>query len=457
MTAPPTHPVVDRYARHVNPSFVKLLGVFGYGRVFQKASGLRIWDDTGREYLDFLAGFGSIPLGHNHPRLVAHLQRFLAEEHLNFCHIGPSEPAARLAEALAARLDAPLEVSLFSSSGGEAVEAGMKLARAATRRSGFVYFEGGFHGTNFGSLSVMGAERMRRPFEPLLADCHRLPFGDLEALERTLKKHAIAGVVLEPFLAEGGVVAPPPGYLRAAQDLCRRHGALLLLDEVQTGLGRLGRRFAYQGQGFVPDVLILAKALSGGIAAISATITSAEIHERAYGSMDRFDLHGSTYGGNAFSCAAALETLQILDDEKLVENAAARGAELLALLREKLRGHPLVRDVRGEGLLAGIELGPTEQGWVNRLAPTLVSAVSERVFGQWASLKLLEEGIIAQPASHQWDVLRLEPPLTVGREEIRRAAEAVARILDGYRTLPALLKDVAVRLGEQSQRGWSFR
>ncbi|WP_407739669.1 aspartate aminotransferase family protein [Hyalangium sp.] len=452
-----TNPAIPRHARHVNPAFVRLLGMLGYGRVFTRARDVWLWDDQERQYLDFLAGFGSVNLGHNHPRLVARLQRFLAEEALHFCHVGLTEHAALLGEALCKRLDPPLEVVLLASSGGEAVEAGMKLARAATRRSAFVFCEGGFHGTSFGTLSVMGAERMRKPFEPLLAGCHRVPFGDLEALERVLRREKVAAFVVEPMLAEGGVVLPPPGYLKDAQALCRKHGALLVLDEVQTGLGRLGRRFAYQGQGFVPDVLVLAKALSGGAVPVSAAVTSSEIHERAYGSMDRFDLHSTTFGGNALACTAAMETLDILEEEGLAANAAARGAELLEGLRKRLAGHPLVRDIRGEGLLVGVELGPTESGLLNRLVPGLVEQVSEKVFGQWAALRLLEEGIVCQPASHRWDVLRLEPPLTVKPAQIEQVVDAMARILGNYTGLVPLLRDVVARVGEQRRREGAFR
>jgi len=452
-----SNPTIERHARHVNPAFVKLLGVFGYGRVFTRARDVWLWDDQDRQYVDFLAGFGSVNLGHNHPRLMARLQRLLAEDALHFCHVGVTEHSALLGEALCKRLDAPLEVVLLASSGGEAVEAGMKLARAATRRSAFVFCEDGFHGTSFGTLSVMGAERMRKPFEPLLAGCHRVPFGNLEALERVLKREKVAAFVVEPLLGEGGVVPPPPGYLKDAQALCCKHGALLVLDEVQTGLGRLGRRFAYQGQGFVPDVLVLAKALSGGAVPVSAAITSAEVHGRAYGGMDRFDLHSTTFGGNALACTAAMETLDILDDEGLVANAAARGAELLEGLRRRLAGHPLVRDIRGEGLLVGVELGPTESGLFNRLVPGLVGQVSEKVFGQWAALRLLEEGIVCQPASHRWDVLRLEPPLTVKPAEIERVVDAVARILGDYTGLVPLLRDVVARVGEQRRREGAFR
>lgn len=449
------HPSVDKFARHVNPAFVKLLGVLGYGRVFTRAQDVWLWDDQDRRYLDCLAGFGAVNIGHNHPRLLARLKAFLDEQALNLNHLGPAAPAAELAEKLAALLPEPLEIALFSSSGAEGVEAAMKLAQAATGRRGFVSCRGGFHGTNLGALSVMGEPRLRRPFEPLLPDCEAVAFGDLAALERALARKPAAFVV-EPIQAEAGVLLPPEGYLRRAQALCRERGALLILDEVQTGLGRTGRMFAFESEDFVPDVLVLAKSLGGSIAPIAATVVSRELHEKAYGSMDRFDLHSSTFAGNAFAATAALETLNILGDDGLAARAETRGAELLEALKQGLAGHPLVRSVRGRGLLVGIELGPTENGLINNAAPGLVEAVSEKVFGQWAALKLLEKGIVCQPASHHWNVLRLEPPLTIDAAETARAARLVVETLNEYQGLPALLTDVSLRLGRQCLNGGAF-
>jgi len=450
------HPAVRKYARHVNPAFVRLLGVLGYGRLFVRARDVWVWDHQGRRYLDCLAGFGAVNLGHNHPRLIERLRSFLTEEALNLCHVGPAPHAADLAEALARLTGGELSVCLFSSSGAEAVEAGLKLARAATRRTDLLYCEGGFHGTNLGTLSVMGSPRLRRPFEPLLGGCTAVHFGDLAALEKALAGGRVAAFLVEPIQAEAGVVLPPPGYLAEAQRLCRKHGALLVLDEVQTGLGRTGTFFACQAEGLVPDVLALAKSLGGSIAPVAATLTRPDLHARAYGALDRFDLHSSTFAGNAFSCVAGLETLKIIEDEGLVANAAARGAELLAGLRGRLSGHPLVRAVRGRGLLVGVELGPTDAGLLNRLAPGLVELVSRQVFGQWVAVRLLERGVLCQPASQQWNVLRLEPPLTAKPEHVAEAVDAVGAVLGDYRGLLPLLKDVSKRLVRQLLARWKF-
>ncbi|MCA9793216.1 MAG: aspartate aminotransferase family protein [Candidatus Eremiobacteraeota bacterium] len=424
--------------------------MFGYGRVFVRAEGTRLWDSEGREYLDALAGFGATNLGHRHPALRQALAEELAQPHPDLLHIGPSTAMAELASQLTGLAGPPLEVAMFSTSGGEAVESALKLARAATRRSGFVYCEDGFHGTGLGALSVMGAERMRAPFEPLLQDCQRVPFGDLAALEKALNPQAAAFLV-EPIQGEGGVRLPEADYLAQAQRLCRANGSLLLLDEVQTGLGRTGGLFAFQGQ-LEPDVVILGKALGGGILPVSACLTSRDLHQRAYGTVERFDLHGSTFSGYALGCAAARASLKILADEGLVENARDRGRQLLEGLQTALDGHPLVRQVRGQGLLVGIELGVEAGG----LKGSVVGAVSRNVFGQWLAVRLLERGIICQPAALRWDVLKLEPPLTISPEEVERLVDEVVGVLSAYRELTPLLRDVGKRLGRQFLAGWKF-
>lgn len=444
------HPVAAKYARYVNPAFIELLDILGYGRVFTRARDVWLWDDQGREYLDLLSGFGAVNIGHNNPRLAQRLQTFLADEAPNLYHVGPSAHAANLAEALLLRLPATFGICLFSNGGAEAVEAALKVARAATGRSGVVYCMGGYHGTSFGTLSVMGERRMREPFEPLLPWCTAVPFGDLGALEEALRGGTVAAFIAEPIQAEAGVRIGPAGYWAQAKKLCERYRALFIFDEIQTGLGRTATWFAFEDEEVVPDILVLAKSLGGGVAPIGATLLGRTLHAKAYGGRERFDLHSSTFGGNSFACEAALETLRIIDDEQLVANAAARGNELLNGLRARLSGHPLVADIRGRGLLVGVELGPTPHGWLNKLAPKLVSIAAEKVAGQWIALRLLEAGMICQPAAHAWNVIKIEPPLTITREQIERIVNVIGSIFDEYRALPKLITHVTARI---SRRG----
>lgn len=441
--------VAGAWARHLNPAFVKLLGVLGYGRVWQRAEDVWLWDDQGRQYLDALAGFGASSVGHNPPRLAAAIQRALAERPLNLSHTGPSRPAAELAEALAART-APLTVAMLANGGAEGVEAATKLAIAATGRSELLSTEGGYHGTSPGTLGLMGAPRMRAPFEGAIRPATIVPFGAWAPLQAALETRRYAAFVVEPVQGEGGVRLPPEGYLAEAAQLCARSGTLLVLDEVQTGLGRLGRLF----EGVVPDVRVFGKALGGGLIPVSVAMTTPEWHQRAYGDMDRFDLHSSTYGGGALGAAVALEALTML--EELTPTVAAKGARLLGRLREGLRGHPFVREVRGEGLLIGVELGPTS-GALSALAPGLVRQLSRQVYGQWLAVRLLERGIVAQPAALAWNVLRLEPPLTIQEPELDRIAEAVVGVLREVDSVPRLLAEVTARLGAQARRGGAFR
>lgn len=454
---PEPHPITALYAAHINPAFVRVLGTLGYGRVFERARGMSLWDSEGREYLDFLAGFGAVNLGHQPPRVVAALEVALRAELPNVLHVGPQPAAARLGAALAARIP-ELPRVVFASSGGEAVEAAMKIARVATGRAGVLACDGGFHGTGFGALSVMGADRMRAPFEPLLPGCGRVPFGDLDALERRLASGDYSAFVVEPIQAEGGVRVPPPGYLAEVKRLCAAKGTLMILDEVQTGIGRTGCDFAFRHETeAVPDLLVLGKSLGGSLLPISAVLASRALHDRVFSSMETFDLCSSTFGGNALACHAALATLETLETDELATAAAREGEYLITRLRAALSGHPFVRDVRGRGLLVGIELGPTSRGLLGRVAPGVVSEVSEKVFGQWLAVRLLEAGIVTQPASQRWDVLRLEPPLIVRRSEIDRVVDAITTVLDDYRSLPALVADVATRLGVQAARRRSFR
>lgn len=447
--------VVADYARHINPAFVKLLGLLGFGRLFTKARGCYVWDHAGRRYLDLIAGFGSVNVGHNHPRLRARIAAFLDEERLNFLHVGPSAAMGMLGARLAALAGPPLEVAILTNTGAEAVEAALKTARAATGRPGFVYCQQAYHGTSLGTLSLMGVERLRAPFEPLLPGGRAVPFGDQEALAAAVDE-SVAAVVIDPGLCEAGRITPPAGYLAAAQELCRARGALLVLDEVQTGLGRTGAMFAFEHEGFKPDILALAKSLSGGYAPIGAALTRPDIAHRAYGSIERFDVHNTTFGGNALSCAVALETLAIIEDEGLVENSRERGRELLEGLRERLADHPLVRDIRGRGLFVAVELGPTDRGWMNRLAPELVENLSREVFGQWAAIKLLERGVLCQPATQNWNILKIEPPLSLTARQVQEIIAAFAAVLAEYRGLGALVRDVSERLGQRFLAGWAF-
>ncbi len=437
------HPVVKRYARHVNPALVKLLGMLGYGRLFLGADGLYLIDHEGRRYLDALAGFGSMNAGHNHPEVIARITRVIEK--------GESSRGEG-ARALAAELLAAsgLGAAVFLTSGAEAIDRAIRLARAATGRRRLVHAGLAYHGLNLGALSLAGARRVREPFEPLLENCIEVPYGDRAALGRAIDGETAAFFV-EPIQVEGGMALPPEGYLAAARERCREVGALLVVDEIQTGMGRTGRLFAAQHEGVVPDLLVLGKALGGGVAALSAVLASSAVAERV-GGLAEEDLPE----GHAVSCAAGLAQLAVLRSEGLAEQAGVQGERLLRGLQAKLGGHPLVRGIRGRGLLVGIELGGTDAVALRRLSPALMGAFAEGVVGHWVAVRMLERGVICQPTTHRPDVLRLEPPLTIQASEIDGLIESLCEVLAPYRSLPPLVADIARRLGMQALRGWSF-
>ncbi|MDH3719477.1 MAG: aminotransferase class III-fold pyridoxal phosphate-dependent enzyme, partial [Planctomycetota bacterium] len=348
-----------RYRRYVNPVLVDVAGQAGLAKIFVRGEGNYLWDEGGRKYLDFVSGFGSLNLGHNHPRVVAAINKALNQLAPGFAQSAINPYAAALAERLVAVAPQGLEMVFFSNSGTEAVEAALKLARRVSDRQAILSCEGSFHGKTFGSLSVTGNVEYQRPFRPLLPDCQRVLYGDLAALERALLTRQFAAFVVEPMQGEGGMIVPPAGYLSKAQTLCRDNQTLLIVDEVQSGMGRTGAMFACQHEGVEPDVITLAKSLGGGLMPIGATLARRDLWRRAYGTLDTFTLHTSTFGGGSLASAAALATLQTLTDSDLIQNAVQRGQQLMDGLREiQSQTTGYIREVRGMGLMIGVELAP---------------------------------------------------------------------------------------------------
>jgi putrescine aminotransferase len=392
---------VENYKRFINPPLARVMKLSG-SPVAVRASGTTIWDHTGKAYLDFAGGYGVFTLGHSHPRVVAAVRAQLGEMSLsNKTMFDPL--AGRLARALAELAPGDLEISFFANSGAEAVEGALKLARAATQRTKIVATYDAYHGKTFGALAASGTASYKAPFGPLLADVHHVPFGDADALEAALVD--AAAFIVEPVQAEGGVIVPPPGYLARARELCTAAGALLIADEVQTGLGRCGLLFACDRDGVVPDVLVLAKGLSGGVMPIGAYVTRPAIWNAAYAKTPL--IHTSTFGGGPLACAAALEALAVLRDEDLVENARVQGERLLAGARAIAREYPSVlRDVRGFGLLVGVEL--RSEGYGGTIVP-----------------EMLKAGVTVAWTLNRQRVIRLEPPLIVTAHEIETALDAL--------------------------------
>lgn len=393
--------VYEAYRAHLNPPLARVMKLSG-SPIEVSAEGCTITDHTGKTYLDFAGGYGVFTLGHRHPRVVAavkdQLDRIALSGRTMFNPL-----MARLAKRLAELAPGDLSIAFFANSGAEAVEGALKLARAATRRPTIVTTDAAFHGKTLGALSASGRDAFREPFAPLLADVRRVAFGDGGAL-RAAVDATVAAVIVEPVQGEGGVNVPPPGYLREVRAICDAAGALMIADEVQTGLGRCGATFACDRDGVVPDVMTLAKGLSGGVVPIGGYLARPAVWNAAYGKAPL--LHTSTFGGNELACAAALAALDVLIDEDLTTNARERGEQLLAGARATAERFPaVIAEVRGAGLLVGVEL--RNEGYGGTIIP-----------------ELLKRGVTAAWTLNQQRVIRLEPPLIVTADQVNEALRA---------------------------------
>lgn len=471
-TAPEASPpdTAGRFRRHLNPPLADFYAAHRLDRVFTSARGCTLTTADGTEYLDFVAGYGCLNLGHNHPVVVDRLRRFLDAGSPAFVqYVSMPVHTAELAERLCALAPGSMARAFFSNSGAEAVEAALKLARAATGRGRLVYVQNSYHGKTLGALSVTGKARHRQPFAPLLPECVAVPYGDLDALATALE--GAAAFIVEPVLGEGGVILPPPGYLPQAQELCRRAGAVFIVDEIQTGLGRTGAMFACDHERLRPDVLCLAKSLSGGLVPVAATLASAEVWDAAYGSADRSLLHTSTFGGGNLAAAAGLATLDVLTAEDLPAHARELGEHLRQSLRAACAPYSFVKEVRGVGLMNAIAFDADLTGAFASLAGELLTRMPgdlhalarclpeeataalrtagqalESTLGDLLCLRLVtalarDHHILTFLTANSNRVLRIQPPLVLTRAQADRFAAAVAAACAGL----AIHADLAAR------------
>lgn len=436
--------------RYLNRQLGRVLRTLGFDREWREGRGAYLVDRDGHQYLDLLSGYGVFALGRNHPHVKAQLQNVLAADTANLPQLGVSTLAGVLAEQLVRRAPTSLDAVVLTNSGTEAVEAALKLARAATGRSRVLYCDRGFHGLSMGSLSVNGNEEFRAGFGPLLPGCDPVPFGDLASLERELARGDVAAFIVEPVQGKGVYIAPD-GYLAGAQELCRRAGALLAVDEVQTGLGRTGRFLALEHWGIEPDLVMVSKALSGGYVPAGALLTSRQVFDATFDSMERSVVHGSTFSGGDLAAAAALATLEVIDRDGLTERAEQLGALLLELTRPLVDRFEIVRDVRGLGLMWAIELGAPAGGAGRRLW----DAIERRqpgLFAQMITVPLFRDHrILTQVAGHHMNVIKALPPLIVSEDDLRRFVAALEDVLgDPERHLFRSYATLGLELGRRS-------
>ncbi|MFE5855497.1 aspartate aminotransferase family protein [Streptomyces sp. NPDC056500] len=441
----------ERYAlheRHLNPQLPRMLRTIGFDKVYQRAEGAYFWDAEGRDYLDMLAGFGVMGLGRHHPVVRQALHDVLDASLADLTRFDCPPLPGLLAEKLLAH-SPHLDRVFFGSSGTEAVETALKFARYATGRPRVLYCDHAFHGLTTGSLSVNGESGFREGFAPLLPDTP-IALGDLDALERELRTGDVAALIVEPIQGKG-VHECPPGFLHAAQELLHRHRALLIVDEVQTGLGRTGDFYAYQHEeGVEPDLVCVAKALSGGYVPVGATVGRDWIFKKVYSSMDRVLVHSASFGSNAQAMAAGLAVLSVIEDEQIVANARATGDLLRIRLADLVDRYEFLHAVRGRGLMIGIEFG-RPQSLALRSRWTVLQAARKGLFAQMVVVPLLERHrILTQVSGDRMEVIKLIPPLTIGEREVDRFLAGFTAVMEDAHAGGGLMWDFGRTLVKQA-------
>ena len=440
---------LDLIDRHVNPSFAKVLRVLGYDVHYVRGQGAYLWDDQGRRYIDCLSGFGVFGIGRNHPVVRDALKQAMDLDLPSLPKFGAAPLAGLLAERLIAIAPGDLDTVYFCNSGAEGCETAIKYARAATGHDRVVYCKKAYHGLTLGALSCGGGDEFREGFGTLLEHTTQIPFNDLESLERELSRGDVAGFIVEPIQGKG-VNVPDDAYLPEAAALCRKHGAVFIADEVQTGFGRTGRMFACEHWSVEPDILVTSKALSGGYVPIGAVLGKRWIHEKVFSSLDRCLVHSTTFGQNALAMTAGLATLHVLRTERIVENAAAMGELLkskLVALKEK---YELVHDVRGKGLMLAIEFGPP-RGMKLKMGWSLLHKVDAGLFPQAILVPLLtDHQVLAQVAGHHMDVIKLLPALVLNEDDVNHIAAALDATIAACHKFPGPAWEIGKRLTQQA-------
>src|SRR3569832_2167216 len=438
------------HSKHLNEQLVRVLKTIGYDVGFQKGQGQYLFDRDGARYLDLLSGFGVFAIGRNHPSLRTALKSVLDSDLPNLVQLDVSFLVGVLAERLLEYVPY-LDKVFFANSGAETVEAAIKFARGATGRPGIVYCGHAYHGLTYGALSLTDDQIFRGCVVPLLPGCTTVPFNELAALEQALSSREIAGFIVEPIQGKG-VNMPSDEFLPGAAALCRKYGTLFVADEIQTGMGRTGRFLAVELWNVEPDMVLLSKALSGGHVPVGALLTRKSIFDKIFNQMDRAVVHGSTFAKNDLAMAAGIATLEVMKAENLIEKAAKRGAELQMALTRLVPGYELMKEVRGKGLMIGVEFGPPKSLRL-KASWNVLETANKGLFCQLITVPLFKDHkILTQVAGHGSHTIKLLPPLTITEEDCTWIEKAFDDVIAGSHKGPgaswALVKtlvDNAVR------------
>ncbi len=438
------------HTRHLNEQLVRVLKTIGYDVGFKRGEGQYLYDRDGARYLDLLSGFGVFAIGRNHPVMRQALKTVLDADLPNLVQMDVSTLAGILAERLLAQVPY-LDKVFFCNSGTEAVEAAIKFARGATGRTRILSCDHAYHGLTYGSLSLTADSNFRGGFEPLLPDTSSIPYNDLEALEKALATREVAAFFVEPIQGKG-VNVPTDEYLPAAAALCRRYGTLFVADEVQTGLGRTGKFLAVDHWNVEPDMVLIAKALSGGHVPVGAVLTRKQVFDKIFNRMDRAVVHGSTFGKNDLAMAAGIATLEIMKAEKLVEASAKRGAELRLALTRMVPGYELMKEVRGKGMMIGVEFGPPKS-FKLKASWTMLETASKGLFCQMITVPLFKDHkILTQVAGHGSHTIKLLPPLVITDEDCKWIETAFDQVIAASHQVPGAVWSLGKTLVDNAIR-----
>jgi len=438
------------HTRYLNEQLVRVLKTIGYDVGFQKGQGQYLYDRAGDKYLDLMSGFGVFAIGRNHPVLRQALKSVLDADLPNLVQFDVSTLAGILAERLLEHVPY-LDKVFFANSGAETVEAAIKFARGATGRPGIVHCSHSFHGLSYGALSLTDDPNFRLGFEPLLPGCTSVPFNDLAALEHALSSRQVAAFIVEPIQGKG-VNLPTDEFLPGALALCRKYGTLFIADEIQTGMGRTGKFLAVEHWNIEPDMVLLAKALSGGHVPVGALLTRKNIFDKIFNQMDRAVVHGSTFAKNDLAMAAGIATLEVIKAENLIEKAARRGAELQMALTRLVPGYELLKEVRGKGLMIGVEFGAPKSLRL-KASWNVLETANKGLFCQLITVPLFKDHkILTQVAGHGSHTIKLLPPLVITEEDCNWIATSFDEVIAASHKVPGAIWSLGKTLVDNAVR-----
>ncbi|WP_087142211.1 aspartate aminotransferase family protein [Crenothrix polyspora] len=439
----------DLYEQHLNQQMVRVLKTIGYDRHYKRALGQYLYDQDDNEYLDLLSGFGVFAVGRNHPTVISALKETLMLELPNLVQLDVSVLSGLLAQEILKTTPDNITKMFFCNSGTEAVEAAIKFARYTTKRQKIVFCEHGYHGLTMGALSLNGEEIFREGFGPLLPGCSSVPFNDLIALEKALAGKEVAAFIVEPVQGKG-VNLPDANYLPEVERLCKQYGTLFVADEVQTGLGRTGKFWAIEHWNVQPDMICMAKALSGGFVPVGGVAMTQKIMDTVYNRMDRAVVHGSTFAKNNMAMAAGLATLHVMADEKLVENSAKIGSDIIASLNALAGKYEFLKEARGLGMMIAIEF-QSPKSLSLKAAWAMLEAANKGLFCQMVTIPLFkDQRILTQVAGHGMNVVKLLPPLNLTAKDRDHIVQAFDKTIADTHQIPGSIWDLGKNLASHA-------